>query len=274
MDRRVEVGGRAARPVPSRPRRPWGRRLPSGCSRTSRTTTTSTSVTPRCPSRIRRLRPRRSNVGATRGAWRARRGRIPAVSRGVQVARCPTVGARAVPGYRRSAWTGWIGIDAGARARRGLTGAKAGRIAGQADDAPLALELVEVRQDGQARHRVERRGDLAVRRARRCRPRSRRRRSRAWRICASRSSRWRDVALDDGPGRLEDRPVRRIDALDVQLEHPAERLEVVGEVAVVGRDHGRRAAEDQVAGEERAAPPRGSSRGGPTRVPACRSRGA
>ena len=59
-----------------------------------------------------------------------------------------------------------------------------------------------------------------------------------------------DVALDDRPGRLEHRAVGRVDALDVEREDPPERGEVVAEVAVVGRDHGRRAAQDQVAREE------------------------
>ncbi|OLA97280.1 MAG: hypothetical protein AUH20_01465 [Candidatus Rokubacteria bacterium 13_2_20CM_69_15_2] len=45
--------------------------------------------------------------------------------------------------------------------------------------------------------------------------------------------------------------MRRVDAADLELLETPKRVEVLEQVAVVGRDHRRRAAEDDVAGEER-----------------------
>src|SRR5262245_53022569 len=119
----------------------------------------------------------------------------------------------------------------------------------QAGDPALALQLLEVREHGQPRDRMERRGDLPVD--------SRDDVGRGFGARAEGGEDLRlalqpvgDVTLDDRAGRLEDRSVSRVDALDVHSHHPAEGGEVVGEVTIVGWDHGRRAAEDEVAGEE------------------------
>ena len=123
----------------------------------------------------------------------------------------------------------------GARPRRPVRRSGSGGVAGARMTRPSRSSFCEVREDGQPRDRVERRGDLAVHAGDDVRHG----------LGAGADGGEDlglalepvgDVALDDRPGGLEDRPVRRVDALDVQLQDPPERREVVAEVAVVGRD--------------------------------------